>query len=47
MLKKWQIVDVLHLVFFLMRDHGPREILWSKIVVGKVPVAQFSVVFPG
>jgi len=46
-LQRWQLLEVLHVIQTLLLDCGPREIFWSKILIGKIPVATFSLTLRG
>ena len=44
-LTRGQVLSVLYEVWLLCLDHGARDDLWGKVVVGKVPVAGFGLKF--
>ena len=46
-LKRRQMRLIVGSVYFLMVDNWPREILWSKVIVGGVPIATFYLYLPG
>ena len=44
-LLRWQIASVLSALSLMMIDQGPREIIWAKVVIDKVPIVDFSLRF--
>ena len=44
-LPRLQMAQIMLALWRMMIDQGPREIIWAKIVIDKVPIVDFSLIF--